>query len=373
MRYLSKYSSPVHLGVARAARELGWNLEWRPCLSTRVPYQENPDGVLLIGSQDAHPGRNFKCPTVALYPRTKVLDGTPTVEMDWAHAGACAARHLLSLRLPQLIFLQSSGNSADGAMLEGEFLATCRAKRVSPQVWDSSHIWKECSEFSRQHFWEEIIARLPTRCGIMTEDDRLAYVLIEKLLAHGRKVPEEVAVMGVENIDYIQVLSPVPISTIEMDREMSGYLAARALDAYMRDPAHSPASQVVPFGRLLERESTCTIDGVSPEVRKAFLLIRREFSSRLTIREIARRCGVSVTGLQQKYRDETGMTIARTLRQRRLAEALVLLRETNLKLDAVAMETGFGSIKNLWRLFRQEYGVTPGEWRKDESSAVAEG
>ena len=369
LRYLSAYSSPIHLGVARAAKELGWVLEWLPCLAHSIPYQEEPDGILLVGPKDPCPARDYACPVVALYPGETVRDGTPVVEMDWEHAGACAAEHLLSLRLPQLVFWQRSDNSTDEEALKGAFFATCRAAGVEPQLWNNSHISVEELERDRR-FREKMIAGLPERCGVMTGDDRLAGILIDDLLAHGRKIPEEIAVMGAENIDYIQALSPVPISTIEMDRQRVGYLAARALDAYMRDPAHPPPSKVVPCGRLIERESTCTIEGVSPEVREAVLLIRREFASRLTVREIARRCRVSTTGLQQKYREETGTTIARTLRERRLAEASALLRETNLKLEAVALETGFGTIKNLWRLFKQEYGVTPGEWRKGESGSA---
>lgn len=351
--------------MARAAKELGWILEWLPCLAHQIPYWEKPDGVVLVGPVDPYPSEPFACPTVAIYPAEKVRDGTPAVEMDWAHAGRCAAEHLLSLRLPHLVFWQRSNNSTDQEALKSAFFATCRAAGVEPQMWDNSHISVVELERDRR-FREEMIAALPSPCGIMTEDDRLACILIEELLAHGRKVPEEFAVMGAENLDYIQALSPVPISSIEMDRQRIGHLAAKMLDAYMRNPDSPPPSQIVPFGRLIERESTCTIEGVSPEVRAAVLLIRREFSSRLTMAEVARRCGVSVSGLRQKYLKETGRTVSHSLRVRRLNVAAALLKETDLKLEAVAVEAGFGSIKNLWRLFKQEYGMTPGEWRKAE-------
>ncbi|MCW1922435.1 AraC family transcriptional regulator [Luteolibacter arcticus] len=101
-----------------------------------------------------------------------------------------------------------------------------------------------------------------------------------------------------------------------------------------------------------------------PGIRKAIRTIRHEYSRPLTVSSLARECGMSVRSLHRLYRSVTGNTIVQDIIARRIEAAATMLREEDVKLEPVAMETGLGNAKNLCRLFKEHFGLTPGQWKE---------
>jgi transcriptional regulator GlxA family with amidase domain len=102
----------------------------------------------------------------------------------------------------------------------------------------------------------------------------------------------------------------------------------------------------------------------NPGVAKAILMIRNEYSRPLTVGSLARECGMSVRTLHRLYRSATGTTISKDLATRRIRAAADMLTIDGLKLEPIAMETGLHSAKNLCRLFKEHFGITPGQWKE---------
>ncbi|RYD65728.1 MAG: AraC family transcriptional regulator [Verrucomicrobiaceae bacterium] len=102
----------------------------------------------------------------------------------------------------------------------------------------------------------------------------------------------------------------------------------------------------------------------NPGIRKVLRTIRDEYSRPLTVSSLARECGMSVRSLHRLYRSVTGTTIGQDIIARRIEAAAAMLREDDVKLEPVAMETGLGNAKNLCRLFKEHLGVTPGQWKE---------
>jgi transcriptional regulator GlxA family with amidase domain len=102
----------------------------------------------------------------------------------------------------------------------------------------------------------------------------------------------------------------------------------------------------------------------NPGIRKAIHTIRHEYSRPLTVSALARECGMSVRSLHRLYRSATGTTIGQDIITRRIEVAALMLREDDVKLEPVAMETGLGNAKNLCRLFKEHLGLTPGQWKE---------
>jgi len=100
-----------------------------------------------------------------------------------------------------------------------------------------------------------------------------------------------------------------------------------------------------------------------PGVFKAIQTIRNEYSRRLTVSSLARECGLSERTLHRLYRSVTGNTVGKDLTARRIEVAAAMLREEDVKLEPVAIESGLGTAKNLCRLFKVHLGVTPGQWK----------
>jgi transcriptional regulator GlxA family with amidase domain len=122
------------------------------------------------------------------------------------------------------------------------------------------------------------------------------------------------------------------------------------------EPPRSATAALRNTGAPLE----CDIPGIS----KAIRMIRNEYSRPLTVSSLARECGMSVRTLHRLYRSVTGNTIGKDLVARRIEVAADLLREVDVKLEPLAMETGLRSAKNLCRLFKEHLGVTPGQWKE---------
>ncbi len=367
----SSISYPIILGIAQAAYELGWDTNFSHCLclsSLRIPPPSettasgefNCDGLLIFGSKQPRPATTFNRPVVTLANCQPALDRTPSVNWDWAGAAQQAADYLLSLNYPHLAILSGGSNLANSQILEEHFIRTCATKGQEVTVWKMPDTtdFATCRDFCKQ-----ISAKQPTPCAILARDDQWANTLINVLLAENKSIPNDFAVMGVGNIDYIQELAPVKISTIEMDTKLMGYRAAYMLNAYLKKPGHPPPPCVIPAGRLIERQSTCMIFCKDSKIQNAHLYIRQNFKKPLTAADIAAHCGLTPSELSRKYQTEIGRTPSQELRERRLEWACALLESTNLSLESIAVEAGLGRLTNLWRLFKKQYGIPPGEWR----------
>jgi len=110
---------------------------------------------------------------------------------------------------------------------------------------------------------------------------------------------------------------------------------------------------------------------VFPGIMKAIRTIREEYSRPLNVSTLARECGMSVRSLHRAYRAVTGNTVGRDLLNRRIEAAADMLREDDIKLEPVAMETGLRNAKNLCRLFKDHFGVTPGQWKESFHGSCA--
>ena len=123
----------------------------------------------------------------------------------------------------------------------------------------------------------------------------------------------------------------------------------------------------------LEHESFSRVAGEDdfPGITKVIRTIREEYSRPLNVSTLARECGMSVRSLHRAYRAVTGNTVGRDLLNRRIEAAADMLREDDIKLEPVAMETGLRNAKNLCRLFKEHFGITPGQWKESFHGACA--
>jgi transcriptional regulator GlxA family with amidase domain len=108
-----------------------------------------------------------------------------------------------------------------------------------------------------------------------------------------------------------------------------------------------------------------------PGISKAIRTIREDYSRPHTVSSLARECGMSVRSLHRLYRSATGHTVGKDLLARRIEAAAEMLREDDVKLEPVAMETGLRNAKNLCRLFKEHLGLTPGQWKESFHGSCA--
>ncbi|MBQ1236953.1 MAG: helix-turn-helix domain-containing protein [Oscillospiraceae bacterium] len=121
---------------------------------------------------------------------------------------------------------------------------------------------------------------------------------------------------------------------------------------------------------VLQRQPAKPVLETPSTARLKFVLqqIRQDYALPVTVEEMAGRCGLSTSHFMRWFRQMTGSSFVSYLNEYRLSEAAQLLRGSDKKILTVANETGFDSLSNFNRQFRQRYGVTPREYRKGEQT-----
>jgi LacI family transcriptional regulator len=142
-----------------------------------------------------------------------------------------------------------------------------------------------------------------------------------------------------------------------------GREAAVLLDRLMAGgKADCPVARVAPAG-VVARSSTATFVTDSPGITAAMVYLRENFHQALQLSQLARRAGMSDRVFQSEFKRRVGHSAREELHRVRLACAERLLRETDLKLEAIAAQSGFGSSAQLCRFFARDRGASPNAWR----------
>jgi LacI family transcriptional regulator, galactose operon repressor len=186
----------------------------------------------------------------------------------------------------------------------------------------------------------------------------------------GLRVPEDVAILGCDN-HWVEVATArVPLSSVDMNFRNVGWVAAASLDGLMRGGMPSASVTRIPPAGVVARRSTATFITDSPGVTVAILYLREHFREPLQVAALARRAGMSERVFQTEFKRHVGHSAREELLRVRLACAARLLRDTDLKLGAIAAESGIGSATELCRIFAKAYGVSPNAWRAGANAAT---
>jgi LacI family transcriptional regulator len=178
------------------------------------------------------------------------------------------------------------------------------------------------------------------------------------------RVPEDVAVMGVDCDDVLCNLCEPPLTSIEPDTERMGYEAAEALAQLMAGHTRPAPFTLIPPLRMVERASTDVIAMDDPIMAQAVRYIRNEVGNGISVKDVLSHVGRSRTDLEQRFRRWLGTSIRVEIQRRRLDRVCRLLQETDWNLELVATRAGFATAAHLCRLFQEQFQLTPTQFRK---------
>ncbi len=194
-------------------------------------------------------------------------------------------------------------------------------------------------------------------------NDVLAQQVLNACRENGVRVPEEVAVVGVDNDDVLCTLCEPPLTSIEPDTDRLGYEAAALLARAMAGAKPTEAIIRIPPARLVERGSTDVIAICDPLMVQAIRYIRNEVSAGIAVKDVLSHVNRSRTDLEKRFRHWLGTSIASAILSRRLDRVRTLLGETDLTIKDVARQSGFTSAAHLCHLFQRYFHQTPMQFR----------
>ncbi len=366
-----RYFPTIQEAVMRAGGARGWRMRCGCTPPNALPPVENYEGILFLGNTPEIRAwaNTATCPVVQIFDSLEA-GGFPVVDTDDQLSGRMGARHFLELGYHNLVFFHVS--DATGSLLRRDSFiaeaATAGRKAIALKVPTLAEPGSDeqsnpaGSRDNREKWLAHQLLLLPKPVAILSEDDSYAPELVQAARLAGLRVPQDVAVLGADNLFPDQLAaSPVPLSTLKANP--SDAAVALLADLMAEHPAPDHPVLIPPLGIVI-RASTAFFVSEVPGITDAVLFLRTHFRERVFVDELARHAGMSLRKLQSEIKKALGCTFSEELLRLRLEHAERLLHETDMKVSAVAVESGFGDHAAMHRAFKQMHDVSPGKYRE---------
>jgi LacI family transcriptional regulator len=225
------------------------------------------------------------------------------------------------------------------------------------------------SQFART--WEneptfiaQWLRSLPKPVALMTCADYRSQQVIEACRIADLRVPEEVAVLGVDNDELVCELSALPLSSIALNFEAVGYEAAELLESLMSRKGTKARSIVLRPTNVVARQSTDILAIDDADVAQAVRFIRAHASDMIQVSDVVNAASVSRRDLYYKFKKHLGRSISHEIRRVRVQEIAAILLRTEMTVSQIASKLGYCSSDHISRYFRQEMKMSPLEYRR---------
>ena len=205
---------------------------------------------------------------------------------------------------------------------------------------------------------------LPNPVAIMACSDIRGRQVSEASLAQGLCVPDDVAIVGVDDDHLICNLTNPPLSSVAFNLNQAGYRAAELLDGLMTGRVRRPQRIMVEALWVVARRSSDVIATEDRHVSVALRFIRDHARESINVDDVVEQAGPSRRGLEIRFRGILGRSIRDEIQRVRLACAKQLLLDTNLPTQRIAALVGFSSLQYLSNVFRREAGMTLAQFRR---------
>jgi LacI family transcriptional regulator len=205
----------------------------------------------------------------------------------------------------------------------------------------------------------------------MAQSDHRAAYLLSACEAAGVSVPEQVAVVGVDNDEQACELAAVPLSSVDCNRELMAYRGAQLLDRLMHGGRKPRRPLTIAPQGVVVRRSSDVYAVADPATARALQFIRRHHCEPISVEDVIQASRTSRCGLYRAFRQHVGRPVGQEIDRQRVEHARRLLRETPDKLHAIARLSGFSGPEHFARTFRRVTGETPSAYRRQTRSTGA--
>ena len=218
------------------------------------------------------------------------------------------------------------------------------------------------TKIEQRHAWLE---GLPKPVGVLGADDREAERLVDFCGELDIAVPEEVAVIGVDNDADTCEASHIPLTSVDTRGYEVGYRAAALLASLMAGEPPPTEPVLIPCGEVVVRRSTDTVAVDDPDLAFTMRYIREHACDPLRIDEIMEHLTIARRSLERRFKATFGRTLHDEIRRVQLERARELLTMTDLLVPEVAHRVGFADDRMFTKVFGKAIGVPPGRYRHE--------
>jgi LacI family transcriptional regulator len=212
---------------------------------------------------------------------------------------------------------------------------------------------------------------LPKPVGVMACNDMRGQQILDACRRVGIAVPDDVAVVGVDNESVFCDLSDPPLSSVMPNAERVGYEAATLLNRMMAGRKVGMERTLIEPAGVVTRRSTEVLAIEDRRVAVAVRFIREHACEGIDVGDVVRAVPMSRSTLERRYTRIMGHSPKQEILQARLQRARQLLAETDLTLAVIAEKIGLEHPEYLGRIFKKKYGLTPARLRSRDRAADA--
>lgn len=377
----SKTSSAAEklIGVREIAARTDWHVQVVDTFTSEKKIRElisfwKPAGMIVeCGERTDDLSAFTRCrniPTVFIDRDPATLPkGSFCVRHDSVTAGQEAARDLIMTGFENFAFVPFPGKWRWNDERRDGFLESLELNNHSSSIFRSKATDINSPAYIRD--LRSFLKRLPMPCAIFVANDHPAEKVITEAKLLGFRIPEQIAVLGVDDYEPICEHTRPRLSSVKPDFRRGGNLAALMMIAVLRDGRKFRGEHVRKYGTLqiIRRESTRIMPkSVDAEVEAALRLIRNEACNGLAAEAVMRTFSCSRTLAAAKFRRVTGHSILEEIHATQLERIKELLTYPNQQLKAISDFCGFKSPNSLRKFFLRETGMTMSAWRNAQSN-----
>lgn len=368
-----RFDRKVIEGVTRFVHESGaWSVFLEDDPAAKIPdfSRGHFDGVIADLDDPRIPRRvaGLEIPVVGIggiQPRCSLNLTVSTVGTHNRKIAALAAEYLMRLGLQSFGYCGVPAQTVDPWNRERQEAFAARLRKgghacaVFAGRYHPSHSWEQLQE--SLFAW---LKPLPKPVGVLAANDVRARHVLEACRRFGLRVPDDVAVIGVDNDELICELATPPLTSIVQGTEEIGYRAAALLDRMMRRRPRGVTNILVDPVVIIERASTDLVATTDRVAAAALTFIRQSACSGIGVPQVARGIGVSRSTLDGHFKQVVGRTVHEEIQRVQLNAARNLLVTTSLPLEEIARRVGLCHAQYFASLFRRVCGQTPGQYRR---------
>lgn len=291
--------------------------------------------------------------------------GLPYVATDNRELVRAALRHLIERGLPRFACysLPQSPLNRWAQQREQAFTELLAADGLQGEVHrglaTSAPTWNSAGE--KLAAW---LRALPKPVGIIAVTDARARQLLQACIVAGIAVPDEVAIIGIDNDTLGQHLTRIGLSSVQQGTHEMGRAAAQLLHQALGGLRPGACQVVVPPVGVHARASTQRSVEHSAQVMRALHYIRQYACQGIKTEQVAQYTGLSRSSLEMYFRRELKRSVHQEILRHKLERGVALLEQPGASVGEVASAAGFRSVQYLHAVFKREFGMTPGEWRE---------
>ncbi len=327
----------------------------------------NCDGFIISG-EISFPESSLKAKPMLCIDHTRNAERSWSAHVDNYCAGVLAARHFLEKGYRHFVFCNSETNRSahrsddliDTRVKDrfAGFSETLRSHAI-PQSHISDWSYDYVDELSPK------IKKLQSKTGIFAFNDITARLLLQQCIKLKRNVPEDIAIIGCDNHEFLCQLSKPTLSSIDVNFFRAGYTCMEQLVDYLCH-GRLPDSKKLTIGvrHVMERSSSASLGTSDQEIHTVINYISGNYHNDLSVADILQDSRLSRRGVEKRFRKIMGRSIMEELHYQRIHHACNLLTATNLTSKEISHRIGYINPAHFAKVFRKHKGMSPKAFRQ---------